>query len=224
MCSTKGKGINMGIKFGEGKEIKVGAGRNMSDVEINLSKLKDGEKAKLRLVGEIMPNYRYWVKTRDGKKKPKLTPFFDRDTENLKAGDPLAGVGQKEFFYTVNCIDRSDNKMKILILKTTVYRYLYSLAVDPDYGNCADSTTGFDINIVKERTGPQPQNVKYNVSPSLKLTPLSEEEQAMELHNLEEIYDPGTDADYTNWVTENTTVFDNIDTNTSATGTEDIPF
>ena len=214
----------MGIKFGEGRELKAGTGKNMSDIEISLSKLKDGEKVKLRLIGDILPNYRYWVKCRDGKKKPRLTPFFDRETENINAGDPLLGAGQKEFFYTVNCIDRSDGKMKILILKTTVYRYLYSLAVDPDYGNCADSTTGFDINIVKERTGPQPQNVKYNVSPSLKLTPLSEEEKAMELHNLEEAYEPGTEEDYLVWVRENTVALDNDVPDPGHGRDEDIPF
>ena len=214
----------MGIAFGAGKEIKAGTGKNMSDIEINLSKLKDGEKVKLRVVGDVMPNYRYWVKTRDGKKKPRLTPFFDREIESINSADPLLGAGQKEFFYTVNCIDRSDGKMKILILKTTVYRYLYSLAVDPDYGNCADSTTGFDINIVKERTGPQAQNVKYNVSPSLKLTPLTDEEQAIELHNLEDLYNPGTEEDYLVWIRENTTVLDVENGDPEHGMKEDIPF
>jgi len=167
----------MGVKFGQGKEYKAGSGKNMSEIEINLSKLSDGEKVKLRLVGDVCPNYRYWVQTRDGKKKPKLTPFFDRETENMKSGDPLLGNAQKEFFYTVNCIDRSDGKVKILIMKQTVYRYLYSLACDPDYGDPADALNGYDLHIVKERTGPQPQNVKYNVSPALKLTPLTDEER-----------------------------------------------
>ena len=215
----------MGIKLGAGKEFKGGSGKNMSELEINLSKLQDGGKAKLRLIGEIEPNFRFWVGTRDGKKKPILTPFFNKDTENFDPGDPLLGNAQKEFFYTVNCIDRSDGKVKILILKTTVYRYLYSLANDPDYGDCTDPDSGFDLNIIKERTGPQPQNVKYNVSPSLKMTPLTDDEKVLELHNLGELYCPKSEGEYITWIKENTTILDREIDGDSGHGTEDdVPF
>jgi hypothetical protein len=217
----------MGIAFGAGKEIKAGSGVNTQELEINLSKLAPGEKIKVRLLGEVEPNYRFWVATRDGKKKPKITPFFNKETESFDSGDLLLGNGQKEFFYTVNCIDRNTGELKILLLKTTVYRYLYSLAIDEDYGNPADPENGYDINITKERTGPQPQNVKYNVSPSLKQTPLTDEEKALELHDLASIYNPGTKEDYIQWVKENTTVWEDIFKGTEETKPnpeEDIPF
>jgi hypothetical protein len=198
----------MGIAFGAGKEIKAGGGINTRDLEINLSKLAPGEKIKVRLVGDVEPNFRFWTTTREGKKKPKLTPFFNKETESFDSGDPLLGQAQKEFFYTVNCIDRSSGELKILILKTTVYRYLYSLATDDDYGNPADPVGGYDINITKEKTGPQAQNVKYNCSPSLKQTPLTDQEKELKLHDLASVYDPGTKEEYLQWVKENTTYLD----------------
>jgi len=199
------------MKFGEGKKLKNGDfGPNTQDLEINLSKLQEGESIKIRLVGEVLPNYRYWVTTRDGKKKPKLTPFFNRETESISSEDPLLGNAQKEFFYVCNCLVRGNGspEMKILILKSTVYQYLYSLALDDEYGDPADPVTGYDIVITKERTGPKPMNVKYNCRPGRGSTPLTPEEQALELYNLEELYNPGTKSDYVAWVKENTAYLD----------------
>jgi len=199
------------MKFGEGKKLKNGnVGVNTQELEVSLSKLSENESIKIRLVGEVLPNYRYWVVTRDGKKLPKITPFFDRETESISSEDPLLGNAQKDFFYTCNCIVRgtSTPEMKILILKSTVYQYLYSLALDDEYGDPADPETGYDIVITKERTGPKPMNIKYNCRPGRGSTPLTPEEKELGLHNLEELYNPGTKEDYITWVKENTTVLD----------------
>jgi len=218
------------MKFGEGRKPKSNDfGPNTQDLELNLSKLQENGSIKIRLVGEVLPNWRYWVTTRDGKKKPKITPFFDRETEVISSDDPLLGNAQKEFFYTCNCLVRGNGapEMKILILKSSIYQYLYSLALDEEYGDPADPITGYDIVITKERTGSKPMNVKYNCRPGRGSTPLTPEEQALELHNLEKLYNPGTKEDYITWIKENTTVLDGqmmaeAEGNTSRE--EDIPF
>ena len=189
----------MGIKLGKGKVIAKG-GKNSQGLEINLSKLDDGGSIRLRLLGEVEPGYRYWVKCTNGKTKPILTPFFDKETEVLSSKDPLLGDGRKEFFYTVNAIDRATGELKILLLKTTIYRSLVSLAQDDEYGDCMDEVTGYDIIITKESTGPLPMNVKYEVRAGRDTTPLTAEEKAMELHDLSEIYAPKSEADYIEWI------------------------
>lgn len=216
------------MKFGEGRKPKKGGGVSTRDMEINLSRIKEGESIKIRLIGEVLPNYRYWVATRDGKRRPKLTPYFDRETENISCEDPLLGNGDKEFFYTCNCLvrDGGTSEVKILILKNTVYQYLYSLALDDEYGDPCDPENGYDIVITKERTGPQPMNIKYNCRPGRGVSKLTPEEQALELHNLGELYNPGTKEDYVAWIKENTTILDSEMLN-SVDGNgveEDIPY
>jgi hypothetical protein len=50
--------------------------------------------------------------------------------------------------------------------------------------------------------------VKYNCRPGRGSTPLTPEEQTLELYNLEELYNPGTKNDYVAWVKENTAYLD----------------
>ena len=218
----------MGIKLGQGKKISKGSG-NTSEIEVNVSKLNDGESVRLRLVGDVEPNYRYWVKCSDGKQKPVITPYFNKETESISAQDPLLGEGRKEFFYTINAIDRASGEMKVLLLKTSIYRTLASFAVDEEYGNPADPDTGYDIIISKERTGPLPMNVKYEVRAGRNTTPLTDEERAMPLHNLAELYAPKDEADYTEWIKMNTDILDvkadpEAYGNSEVKGEEDIPF
>ena len=220
----------MAIKLGQGKVLPKGGNVNTSDIEIRLSKLSDGDSIRLRLVGDVEPGYRYWVKCSDGKTKPIITPYFDKELEKIKADDPLLGEARKEFFYTINAIDRADGQMKVLILKTTVYRSLVSLAMDEEYGNPSDETNGYDIIISKESTGPQVQNVKYDVRPGRNTTPLTDEEKALELHDLETLYKPKDESDYVEWIKLNTDVLDvradpnSAEVNTDATTETDIPF
>jgi len=49
---------------------------------------------KLRLIGEVMPRYCYWVVTTEGKKMPVECLQFSRDTESFdnKAEDPFKEI------------------------------------------------------------------------------------------------------------------------------------
>lgn len=197
----------MGIKLGEGKKVtNEKFAPNMREHEINLSKDCENGPVRLRLVGDVHPAFRYWVKTIDGKNRTVITPYFNSETEEWEPGDPLQNYNdaRREFFYTINCIDRATNTMRILIIKKTIYQFIYSIATDPDYGNPADPENGYDIVISKEKTGPLPMNVKYSVLPGRNTTALTEEEKAMELFDLDEIYAPMSKDDYTEWVQKNT--------------------
>ncbi len=218
----------MGVKLGQGKKIEGSDfGPDTQDLEINLSKAcKDGS-VRLRLVGEVNPAYRYWVTNLEKKKRNIITPFFDGETETWEAGDPLASYSdaQKEFFYTINCIDRATGEMKILIIKRTVYQYIYSLAQDPEYGDPTDIENGYDLIISKVSTGPKPMNVKYEIRPGRNTTTLTEEEKGLELHNLAELYKPKSKEDYLEWVKLNTfAMTDNTSETVNETGEDDIPF
>ena len=219
----------MAIQLGKGKVISKG-GQNTQGLEIALSKLGDGESIRIRLVGDVEPNYRYWASCTNGKQKPVITPFFDKETEVLSSNDPLLGDARKEFFYTINAIDRATNEMKILILKMTIYRTLVSFAMDEEYGNPADENSGYDIIITKERTGPKPMNVKYEIRAGRDTAPLTDAEKAMELHKLDELYAAPTEAEYMEWIKINTDILNVVSTpapenDTVNTSTEDdIPF
>jgi len=216
----------MGVKLGQGKPVSKGGGGNTSAIEINLSKLNDGESVRVRLVGEVEPAYRYWVKCDNGKQKPIITPYFNRETEVLSSQDPLLGVGRKEFFYTINAIDRATGEMKVLLLKTSVYRTLMSFAQDEEYGDPSDPDNGYDIVITKESTGPLAMNVKYEVKAGRNTTPLTEEEKNMELHNLAQLYAAPSESEYIEWIKMNTSVL-NVPTDNSEVNIEpeeDIPF
>jgi len=217
----------MGISLGEGKKItNTEFAPNMRDHEINLSKECENGPIRLRLVGDVHPAFRYWVNTVEGKTRTVITPYFNPETEEWEQGDPLQGYNdaRREFFYSINCIDRATNTMRILIFKKTIYQFIYSIATDPDYGNPADPDSGYDIVISKEKTGPLPMNVKYAVLPGRNTTALTAEEKAMELFDLDTVYAPMSKDAYLDWIQKNTFA---LTTNTEIPeqeGEDDIPF
>lgn len=220
------------MKFGEGKKLTSGgAGVNTSEMEINLSKLSEDQTIRVRLLGGVRPDIRYWVKNMEGKDRPLLTPFFDKNSESIDWKDPLFSMKdcRKEFFYTINCIDRTDGKVKILILKKKLYQYIYGLATNDEYGDPTDPLTGYDISITKKKTGPAPINVAYEAMPSRKETPLTEEEKLLELHDLDELYKPMEKEQYVQWCMENIPGLAAVNTEpygepAKTDGPDDIPF
>lgn len=170
---------------------------------------------KLRLVGDVMPRYCYWVVTKDGKKMPVECLQFDRETESFNSNirdpfkeiDPDVYSEKPQFAYVCNVIDRKDNKVKLLDLRSTIYAQIVDYATNPEYGSPADSETGYDLTLKKEKTGPLPQNVKYTVIPARSSKALSEDEKAMELFDLNKIFKRQTYDEQKQWLLENTTLF-----------------
>jgi hypothetical protein len=174
----------------------------------------DGPDTRIRFVGPVLPRYVYWVVTNEGKKYPVECLSFDRDSEQFTGTrDPIKEIPEyvyadkPQFAYVCNVIDRKDNKMKLLDLKTTIYKQLVDYALNPDYGSPADVDNGYDITIKREKTGPQPQNVKYTVMPSRNTIPLKPEEKELELFNLEAIFKRQSYEEQKEWLLKNTAYF-----------------
>ena len=170
---------------------------------------------KVRLIGDVMPRYCYWVVTKEGKKMPVECLQFDRETESFNATirDPFKELDsdiysdKPQFAYVCNVIDRKDNRVKLLDLRSTIYAQIVEYATNPEYGSPADSESGYDLTLKKEKTGPLPQNVKYTIIPARSSKPLSEEEKALELYDLSKIFKRQTYDEQKQWLLENTTLF-----------------
>ena len=170
---------------------------------------------KVRLIGDVMPRYCYWVVTTEGKKMPVECLEFNRETEafNSSAENPFKEIDEAvysdkpQFSYVCNVIDRSDGKIKLFDLRSTIYAQIVDYATNPDYGNPADPEDGYDITIKKEKTGPLPQNVKYTCIPARSNSPLSDAEKELELFELSRIYKRQTYDEQKEWLLQNTSYF-----------------
>lgn len=195
----------------KGKQNKGGNGERR---EIKRLALNVGD-TRIRLLGNLMPRYVYWVTTKEGRKMPIECLQFDRETEQFdnNAPDPVKEIDEEvynekaSFAYVCNVLDRSDGEVKLMDLRATIYQQIVDYAVNPDYGNPADETSGYDLTIKKEKTGPLPQNVKYSIIPARNNSPITDEEKELELYNLDTIF-KRTDYDkQKQWLLENTTYF-----------------
>jgi hypothetical protein len=147
----------MAIKFGniEGKAKK-------SSVEAYA--YKDGDN-KIRMVGDVLPRYVYWLTTADGKRVPMECLGFDRDKEQFTN---IEKDWVRHYFpdlkcswaYAVQCID-SDGKVKILNLKKKLFESVMVAA--EDLGDPTDIETGWALCFKKQKTGPLPFNVEYTL-------------------------------------------------------------
>jgi hypothetical protein len=104
-------------------------------------------------------------------------------------------------------LDRKDNKVKLLDLRSTIYAQIVEYASNPEYGSPADSENGYDLTVKKEKTGPLPQNVKYTIIPARSSKPLTTEEREVELYDLSKIFKRQSYDEQKKWLLENTTLF-----------------
>jgi len=194
---------------------KQGGGSGDGDRrEIVRLKLENGD-TKVRLVGDVLPRYVRWVVTNEGKKFPVEALNFDRATEewNNSLPDPMSEVPEEvfsdkpQFAYVCNIINRGSTQVELFDIKATIYKEVVNYAVDPDYGNPADENEGYDITVTREKTGPLPQNVKYSVRPGRASSPLTDEEKAMELYDLDKIFKRQTYDEQKQWLLKNTAYF-----------------
>ena len=182
--------------------------------EIERLSLSIGD-TKVRLIGDVMPRYCYWVVTTEGKKMPVECLSFSRETESFdnNAQDPFKEIDtaiysdKPQFSYVCNVIDRTDGKIKLFDLRATIYSQIVDYASNPEYGNPADAAKGYDLTVKKEKTGPLPQNVKYTVVPARSNIALTEDEQKLELFELDRIYKRQTYDEQKEWLLQNTAFF-----------------
>jgi len=162
----------MAIKFGniEGKAKK-------STVEAYT--YREGNNL-VRMVGDVLPRYVYWLTTTDGKRVPMECLGFDRDKEKFTN---IEKDWVRHYFpdmkcswaYAIQCIDPDDGKIKVLNLKKKLFEAVMTAA--EDLGDPTDKETGWALAFKKQKTGPLPFNVEYTLQVlKCKSEPLTETE------------------------------------------------
>lgn len=139
---------------------------NGSAVKGNNYKFKDGEN-KLRLIGDVVPRYMYWLKDKEGKDIAIECLSFNRDKE---AFDRREKDWVQHYFPEVKCswsyvmqaIDEMDEDKVVLVnLKKKLFEQIKTAA--EDLGDPTDTETGWTAVFKKVKTGPLAFNVEYTL-------------------------------------------------------------
>lgn len=144
-------------------------------------KYVDGDNS-VRLFGNILPRYVYWIKGENGKNIPFECLEFNRETEEF---DKAEKDYVKDFFpdlkcgwsYCMMCLDK-DNKPQIFNFKKKLFDQI--MANVEDLGDPTDPENGWMLKFSKRKTGPLPINVEYTLQTVKCLNskgPLSEAEK-----------------------------------------------
>jgi hypothetical protein len=178
----------MGLSFGNAK------GTAQKD-RADSYEYKDGEN-RIRLVGDLLARYVYWIKGENNKNLPFECLAFNRETETF---DNAEVDHVKEFHPDLKCTwayaiqgianPGSDNpELKIVNLKKKLLKQIFDAA--EDLGDPTDPETGWDVVFKKQKTGPLPINVEYTLQVlRCKQRPLNEAEQALvaELKSMDDV-------------------------------------
>ena len=148
----------MAISFNQQK----GAAQKSS---IDTFSFRDGDN-KMRLVGDVLARYVYWIEGENGKNIPLECLSFDRNAERftniekdwVRQYYPDLKCG---WSYAMQCIDPADCKVKVVNLKKKLWEQIITAA--EDLGDPTDVTTGWDICFKRVKTGPLPYNVEYQL-------------------------------------------------------------
>lgn len=174
----------MAIKFGnvQGKAKKAA----------NYYAYKDGDN-ELRLVGDILPRYVYWIKGSDGTNHGIECLGFDRDTETFKNKEKdwvrhYFADKKCSWAYVAQAIDVAENKLVLVPLKKKLFEQIMTAA--EDLGDPTDVNAGWNIKFKRAKTGTLAYNVEYTLQ-VLKCKPssLTDEQKALlaELKSIDEI-------------------------------------
>lgn len=141
---------------------------------------RDGDNS-VRLVGDILARYVYWIEGKNGKNIPFECLSFDRNEErfNNKEKDWV-----REYYpdlkcgwsYAMQCIDGGE--VKVINLKKKLFEQIMTAA--EDLGDPTDIQTGWDVKFKRTKTGPLAYNVEYQLQVlKCKPRPLDETELAL---------------------------------------------
>lgn len=162
-----------GLSFGS---VKGSAAKSKADQY----KFVDGENS-VRLFGNILARYVYWIKGTNGKPIPMECLHFNRGTEEF---DKAEKDYVNEFFpdlkcswaYSMMCID--NGVPKVFNFKKKLFDQI--MANVSDLGDPTDPENGWILKFKKNKTGPLPINVEYSLQTIKCLNsrgPLTEEER-----------------------------------------------
>ena len=159
---------------------------------INQFQYQDGDNV-VRMVGDILPRYVYWIKGENAKNIPMECLSFNRSTETfdnkekdwVKQYNPEMKCG---WSYAIQCLDPKDGQVKVLNLKKKLLEQVMLAA--EDLGDPTNTETGWDVCFKRVKTGPMAFNVEYQLQAlKCKSRPLNEAEQELtaELKSMDEI-------------------------------------
>jgi hypothetical protein len=162
----------MALKFGETKGSAI-------KEKVDQYVYKNGDNT-VRIVGDLLPRYVYWVKGTNNKDIPMECLSFDRKKEKFTN---MEKDWVREYYPDLKCgwayacqvIDPSDGKVKVLNLKKKLLEQI--LVASEDLGDPTDPVTGWAVQFKRVKTGSQVYNVEYQLqSLKCKKAPLSAEE------------------------------------------------
>ena len=126
---------------------------------------KNGDNS-VRIFGDLLPRYIYWIRGDNDKNLPIECLAFDRETESFTSKDQ---EWVKEFFpdatasgaYSSQCIDLSDGKAKVFNLKKKLMDQVLQAA--EELGDPTDLENGWEVWFKRSKTGPHVYNVEYQL-------------------------------------------------------------
>ena len=124
---------------------------------------RDGDN-EVRLVGDVLARYVYWLEGKNGKQIPFECLSFDRNEERF---NNLEKDWVREYYpdlkcgwsYAMQCLDGGE--VKIINLKKKLFEAILTAA--EDLGDPTDPETGWDVKFKRVKTGPLPYNVEYQL-------------------------------------------------------------
>ena len=151
---------------------------------------RDGDN-EVRLVGDVLARYVYWLEGMNGKNIPFECLSFDRNEERF---NNMEKDWVREYYpdlkcgwsYAMQCIDGGE--VKGSNLKNKLFEAILTAA--EDLGDPTDPETGWDVKFKRVKTGPLAYNVEYQLQ-VLKCKPraLNEDELAAiaELKSMDDV-------------------------------------
>ena len=149
---------------------------------------------RFRIVGSLVPSYKYWVKGKDGSSVPLECLSFDRDREefNSTLRDPVrehfpdARCSWSYYSYVIDLNDPENPKLKLFDHKKKLLGQVIDAAKQlkemkgDDWADPADPVNGWDIYFTRKSTGPRVYDVEYSLNQfKIEQRPLTEEELAL---------------------------------------------
>ena len=147
---------------------------------IDTFQYQDGDN-KMRIVGDILARYVYWIKGENDKNIPMECLSFDRNSERF---NNVEKDWVREYYpdlkcgwsYATQCID--NGQVKVVNLKKKLWEQIITAA--EDLGDPTNLETGWDICFKRVKTGPLPYNVEYQLQ-ALKCKPRALTPEELEL-------------------------------------------
>lgn len=147
----------------------------------------------LRLVGDLLARYVYWLKGDNNKPIPMECLAFDRQAEKftnqekdwVKEYHPDLKCG---WAYVMQAIDVETGKIVLLNLKKKLMGQILDLA--KEIGDPTDPENGWNVIFEKKKTGPLPINVEYKLKErEIKNSPLTAEQKELvaDLKSMDEV-------------------------------------